>query len=350
MMKRSVYLCLLRLHPRWFRQRFGDEMLCIFDQAAANGRAGAFFRDAAVSLARQWLLRSEPPAHTPLAANGVPTFRLCDDSGPRTMALIHGGILSLAVFAGLTLLVAYGGSARSLLLLGSRHPSHSHLLPAHTSAPAAPLSTEVAISPDNAIRSTDLVREFVVGYFRTIRALDAMDTNHDHVISAAEMRAAPAVLRKLDANGDGKLSASECEARAGRAHALWDSRKARRFMALHPVLAALDANHDGVISAREIANAPAALGSLDRNYDGKLTPHEVLPDPVAYFATQFRSVLDERGEHRVIQALFQAADRNKDGIVTDQELMDEIRLRADLDGDGTVTWEEILLWLRRSQH
>lgn len=44
-----------------------------------------------------------------------------------------------------------------------------------------------------------------------------------------------------------------------------------------PLLRALDADGDGVISAEEIANAPAALKKLDKNGDGKLTPDELVP-------------------------------------------------------------------------
>ena len=56
-MSRFFYRCLIRLHPREFRERFGDEMLCIFDEAQHAGGA-AFLADAAGSLARQWILRS----------------------------------------------------------------------------------------------------------------------------------------------------------------------------------------------------------------------------------------------------------------------------------------------------
>jgi len=34
MTMRSFYRLVLKLHPAAFRERFGDEMLCIFDEAA----------------------------------------------------------------------------------------------------------------------------------------------------------------------------------------------------------------------------------------------------------------------------------------------------------------------------
>lgn len=57
-MTRLLYRGLVRLHPRAFRERFGDEMLSVFDEAASTGSA-AFFADGLESLLRQWLFRSE---------------------------------------------------------------------------------------------------------------------------------------------------------------------------------------------------------------------------------------------------------------------------------------------------
>ena len=56
-MRRSLYRILIALHPVRFRDRFGDEMLCIFDEAGRD-RAPRLFADAVLSLLRQWLLRS----------------------------------------------------------------------------------------------------------------------------------------------------------------------------------------------------------------------------------------------------------------------------------------------------
>jgi hypothetical protein len=114
--------------------------------------------------------------------------------------------------------------------------------------------------------------DFTAVYFRAMPVIAALDADHDHVISAAEISNAPAALRSLDRNHDGKLTAEECgsSARPG-------SDAGLAYMRFHPVLAALDADHDGEISAKEIENAPAALKTLDRNHDGKSTPDEILP-------------------------------------------------------------------------
>ena len=89
-MKRRLYMWLLRLHPPNFRQRFGDEMLGIFDEVALTGGALSLLADAFVSLWRQWLLRPEFRTRPLLTASGgpsldgVPAFPLCESGPPRT--------------------------------------------------------------------------------------------------------------------------------------------------------------------------------------------------------------------------------------------------------------------------
>jgi hypothetical protein len=56
-MRRMLYGFLIRWHPRRFRERFGDEMLSIFDQAPA-GENVLLFTDGIVSLLRQRIVRS----------------------------------------------------------------------------------------------------------------------------------------------------------------------------------------------------------------------------------------------------------------------------------------------------
>jgi len=182
-------------------------------------------------------------------------------------------------------------------------------------------------------------------YFRVILVVAALDADHDGVISAAEIANAPSALRSLDRNHDGKLSPEECG--QGSADSPVDSQSLKRagveFMRFHPVLAALDADHDGEISASEIQNATAALKKLDKNGDGKLTQDEILPDPVAN-AVFFVMRLDANGDRRIstdersgelgrrYRELLDAADQNRDGVVTEEELTNEIRRRAVLTG------------------
>ena len=68
---RSLYQWLLKLHPMAFQERFAEEMLWIFDQAAeTQGAAMRLLGDAAVSLGRQWIFRPQS-WHPPLAATAV---------------------------------------------------------------------------------------------------------------------------------------------------------------------------------------------------------------------------------------------------------------------------------------
>ena len=114
--------------------------------------------------------------------------------------------------------------------------------------------------------------------------IGVLDANHDHVIDAAEIANAPAALKTLDKNGDGKLTPDEYmpprRGPGGRGPGGPPPGVDGPQPPLPPpppIVAALDANHDGVIDADEIANASAALLTLDKNHDGKLTPEEFRP-------------------------------------------------------------------------
>ena len=198
-------------------------------------------------------------------------------------------------------------------------------------------------------------------YFRVILVLAVLDANHDHVISSSEIANAPRALRTLDRDHDGKLTAAECgqgftdnPTVSARIEAAMDPQLLQlgrlAFMRLHPVLAALDANHDGEISASEIQNAVAALKTLDKNGDGKLIPGELFPDPLSNAVAHFMPIMRDGKISRKewsrkfpsrYHQLFEAADQNKDGIVTGEEMTNEIRQRTDLNNDGIITQQEV---------
>ena len=54
-MRRYLYRYLLWLHPPAFRRRFGEEMLCIFDESAPVHGVAFLLADALGSLIRQWV-------------------------------------------------------------------------------------------------------------------------------------------------------------------------------------------------------------------------------------------------------------------------------------------------------
>lgn len=57
-MNRTLYRWLIGLHPPAFRLRFEPELLWIFDESRDESGAAPLLYDAAISLMRQWLMRS----------------------------------------------------------------------------------------------------------------------------------------------------------------------------------------------------------------------------------------------------------------------------------------------------
>ena len=57
-MTHTLYRWLIRLHPPAFRLRFEEELLWIFDESHDASGAASLICDAAVSLLRQWVVRS----------------------------------------------------------------------------------------------------------------------------------------------------------------------------------------------------------------------------------------------------------------------------------------------------
>ncbi len=101
-MLRPLYRCVLCLHPPGFRKRFADEMLSIFDSTVGARAALRVLADGLLSLFRQWTLRPEfwheiSPTRQP-ALDGVPSFYTLDPFRPRAGAVIHGLVLSTAIF------------------------------------------------------------------------------------------------------------------------------------------------------------------------------------------------------------------------------------------------------------
>jgi hypothetical protein len=110
-MLRTLYRCVLQLHPSGFRKRFSDEMLSIFDHTAGKAAAARLLTDGLMSLLRQWTLRPEfwhelSPAPQP-APLDVPSFSTLDPFRPRAGAVIHGLVLSTIVFGATCFAIKY---------------------------------------------------------------------------------------------------------------------------------------------------------------------------------------------------------------------------------------------------
>lgn len=104
---RMVYRMILRLHPEGFRERFGGEMLWIFDGEARKGATAHVLCDGVLSLIRQRCKASGRLRQT--VPGGV-----CVDSGPGAVRLAQGGIVASMLFSVF------------LLMMGQSVPSTVH--------------------------------------------------------------------------------------------------------------------------------------------------------------------------------------------------------------------------------
>ena len=376
-MIRRLYVWLLGLHPRAFRERYAGEMLWIFDQERARG-APRLVADAATSALRQWCFRLDTADPQAAAAGSapvpVPLFYSDPGGGPRPAALAEGAMVAMALMAAMLFLMGRGGRLVPFSI-GSRSP-RAGIAGFQPRKGPANLSAEVVVKPPRE-RPT---HGYLFNYFQVLRVLSAIDTDHDLVISGDEMAHAPAALRTLDTGHDGRLSPEECgfggpaqgppRSAAHDPHAKVPAAGVRRlpepegtprqgidadpaflrrarvwFMRVHPVLAALDTDRDGVISPVEIATAAAALRALDWNHDGELTADEILPDRAINALAVYMVRWDVDGDGRIskteiaalpkeLRQVVASADRDRDGAVSESELGNELRRRALEDNDG----------------
>lgn len=343
-MLRSIYIWLLRMHPAAFRQRFGDGMLEIFDTATGLGSTLHLTADGFVSLMRQWAFRDEyrEPVLAVTASGGptdVPLFRTMEPYKPRPAAFFQGSLLTVLILCGLVGLLGKGATARAFLM-GVHHPS-PHLLPVDRASVAeSDLNSMVRFGPE----TEDPWLPIASIYFKAIRVLNVLDADRDLAISQWEMITAPAPLRKLDVNQDGKLSAEECGfslGAGGETPVEFVDRARLEFMRANPVLTELDADRDGAISASEIAESSSALKKLDRTADGRLSPDELIPDQTVAQAAFIMVRLDADGDGSVsrterqsedaqpLREILQSADRNHDGLITREELRLDLRMRGE---------------------
>lgn len=319
-MLRWLYIRLLWAHPAEFRRRFGDEMLEAFDLSAGSQTTVRLLADGLLSLARQWVLRSEfrQPAVASPPDYEVITFHQIEPYKPRGIALTQGGLAAIVLLIGIVTAINYGGGHPRSLPIGMQRPGLG-LIKINRSD----LEGQPAVAAQAAKDEDDPLRPFARSYFHILHVLAALDADGDLTISADEIANAPAVLRTLERN-----------------HQL---RYGRDLMSTNPVLAALDTNHDGRISAEEIANSPAALLTLDLDHNGSLSPYEILPHPAVSHAAgiigrfdisdsgviAIESLPKEDPDIDAIKRLLVAADRNHDGLVTRGELVIELASHPD---------------------
>lgn len=165
-----------------------------------------------------------------------------------------------------------------------------------------------------------------------------LDKNGDGVLTADEVpeRMKP-LFERGDTNHDGKLTREEIVAMSGK-QADPQGRPVGRgnFSSMDPVMIALDVDKDGILSATEIANASAALKTLDKDGDGTLSAAEL---------RMRQQTPRQRAEH-----LFDEWDTNKDGALTKEEMPDRMQAQfeaIDTNHDGKVDMDEATAYMEK---
>jgi D-alanyl-D-alanine carboxypeptidase len=118
-MYRVAYRCMVRLHPRAFREQFGEEMMWIFEEAVDTHGMLHLLGDGILSLARQWVLGPKP-IEVPVTAAAVsasrePAWFVWEhiNASPSRLPAgrwLQGGLTALALFAGVSLAVTQSTS------------------------------------------------------------------------------------------------------------------------------------------------------------------------------------------------------------------------------------------------
>ncbi len=346
-MLRWLYIQVLWAHPAQFRQRFGDEMLEVFDLARGSREQFHLVLDVLASFSRQWILRSEfhepwQPATSDGPVYQPITFQQIEPYKPNRLALAQGGLVAVVLLFGVVDAINHGGGKLRNFVVGMRRPGFGLIKVDRTAFEGQPL-----IATEAARDLEDPLRPFARSYFKIVHPLAALDADGDLTISAVEIANAPPALRRLDRNHDGRLSAEECgflpPGNFKGPDILLDHYR-RVFMRQNPVLAALDSDGDGVISAAEVANSSVSLRSLDLENTGSLTVYDVLPHPAVSVAAAMIARFDitdsgavsleglpkEDPDLESVRATLLSADRNRDGVVTRGELVIEIAGQAGL--------------------
>lgn len=122
-----AYRCIVRLHPRAFREQFGEEMTGIFEEAAKTHGGFRLLGDGLVSLTRQWIFRPKPlvvPVTEPVPSapceTGLFAWEHINASPSRLPAgrWMQGSLISLALFAGVSLAATQAGKRAPMESVG----------------------------------------------------------------------------------------------------------------------------------------------------------------------------------------------------------------------------------------
>jgi Ca2+-binding EF-hand superfamily protein len=193
-------------------------------------------------------------------------------------------------------------------------------------------------------------------FIRFSPILMALDTNGDGMISATELKNAPAALRKLDKNGDGQITMDEVRPNFpgrgdGRGPGRGEGREATGPTPeeLQQTLMSFDKNKDGKLSKDELPERMRGIFDRgDTNHDGFLTADEIAKVASAQAMPQGGGGREGRGEGRGpggprADMVFAALDTDHDGVISADEIKNAAASLKTLDknGDGQLTEDEV---------
>ena len=195
------------------------------------------------------------------------------------------------------------------------------------------------------------------GFGRGVAIFGALDTDHDNALSPAEIDAAPAVLKALDKNGDGKISGDEFPVPAGRGRGEGRGRGGSGIgdeaPAVPPTpdelaatLMAFDKNKDGKLTKKETPERlQGVFARADANHDDVLTVDEIKAAAAAQPQPTTMRPEGRRGEGGgpPPDVFFLALDQDRDGALsTDEIAAAPAALRKlDANGDGILSLPEV---------
>ncbi len=172
-----------------------------------------------------------------------------------------------------------------------------------------------------------------------------LDANGDGKISKEEAGDRPVVrglLERADKDGDGAVSKEEFKTAAAQAAQVGGA-----LLGAVPGMApdgalfrTLDANSDGKIDAEELAAAATNLKKLDKNGDGAISREELGP-PAGRPGLPGQPGANLRGE---LERRLKEADKNGDGKISKEEAPERLQGlfdRLDADGDGQLGPDEL---------
>ena len=186
-------------------------------------------------------------------------------------------------------------------------------------------------------------------------AFQALDADRDGVVSAAELADAPAALKALDKNGDGKLTEDEVRPRFGEGR----GGRGGRGRGDEPgetatpdademvrTLLAFDKNGDGTLTKEELPERMQGIfDRADSNHDGLLTAEEIRKAAVP--AQQGRG--EGRGgrgggpSFMRMDPILAAIDTDSDGEISAAELAASSKSlkKLDTNADGRLSEDEV---------